>query len=222
MSRPRHTIAPFVSDDVVYEFSRRCVTVLVNLLSRPRVYGIEHIPRAGPLLIAANHSSYLDPIYVGATAPRDVFYMAKRSLFVGPLPPLWRAVHAFPVERGAPDIGALRAAMRLLKRGKAVLMFPEGSRSAGRDTTDARKGVGFLSTRTAAPVLPIYMEGVDRVLGRGQRWFRRSQVDIYIGSPLFFSRDVDIEEASRQVLLAIRALRENRGLFRLDCPWALG
>ena len=205
-----------------FDLSHRYAGLMLYCLTRMRVHDVERLPLTGRLIIASNHLSNLDPLAVATIAHRETCQMAKHTLFWEPLGSLIRYYNAFPVRRGEADIGAVRTALRVLRDEKALIMFPEGRRSDGRESLDARKGVGLLATRTGAPVSPVYISGMDRVLGRGQLWVRRGPVDVFVGEPLTFSRETPAEEAASEVLKAIRDLREKGAQNRLDCPWALG
>ncbi len=191
---------------LLFDLCHRYATWLLHQVGRMRVHNIERLPLTGRLIIASNHVSNLDPIVVGALAHRETCQMAKHTLFWWPLGSFIRCFNAFPVRRGEADIGAIRAALRALRDEKALIMFPEGRRTDGRDLLDARKGVGLIATRTGAPVLPVYVSGTDRVLGRGQLWIRRWPIEVFVGEPLCFPRETPAEEAAAEVLKAIREL----------------
>ncbi|OGL60141.1 MAG: hypothetical protein A3J27_07270 [Candidatus Tectomicrobia bacterium RIFCSPLOWO2_12_FULL_69_37] len=123
------------------------------------VSGLEGVPRQGPLIVAPTHRSYLDPIILSAFLPRVFYYMAKSELFEQPLlRPVLRFFGVFPVDRGAARGSTFRTALRLLRLGGAVVVFPEGG--IVEKTGDGMKaGVGALASMSAAPVLPVYLAG---------------------------------------------------------------
>jgi 1-acyl-sn-glycerol-3-phosphate acyltransferase len=210
---PRRT---YPSDRLTYDLCWRWSRALATVLGRARVHNLDRLPAEGPVLVAANHSSYLDPVFVGCVITRPTRYMAKDALFRGPLGVLLPALGAFPVKRGKTDPGAIRTAMRVLKDGQVLVLFPEGTRGEGEDLLDAQKGVGFLATRMGATVVPCYLDGVSEVLGRGQRWFRRRQVEIVFGEPRVYGREHDPGEAAEEVVAELRNLRASMGSLRLD------
>lgn len=214
----------YPSDDFVYAVCWAWSGALSSYLSHTRVHFSERIPETGPLLVAANHSSFLDPVYVGAMLTRPTRYMAKNTLFKRPFGGFLRRLGAFPVRRGEPDAGAIRTAMRVLKQGDALVMFPEGTRAQTdeADLREAQKGVGFLATRMGAVVVPVYVHGLSEVLGRGQRWFRRGQVDIVVGEPRRYAREDDPGEAAAEVVAEIARLRASIGSLRLDRSLRVG
>jgi 1-acyl-sn-glycerol-3-phosphate acyltransferase len=147
--------------------------------------GREHLPRRGPLLLAANHRSFLDPFVIGMLVRRPVYYMAKRELFAK----RWQAwllssLGAFPVDRGAGDAEAIDTARAILQRGDCVVVFPEGTRVRPGPLGAPRRGVGRLALETGAPVAPIAVIGTEDVR-RGWR-IRPRKVRLRVGRPLRF------------------------------------
>src|SRR5579864_2900572 len=109
-----------------------------------RVYGAENVPKDGPLIVACNHVSYLDPPVLGTASPRRIEYMAKRQLFEIPvLGSLISAVGAYPVDREGSATAAVKRSVEVLRRGGAIGIFPEGTRNL-EGTAEARTGVALL------------------------------------------------------------------------------
>jgi 1-acyl-sn-glycerol-3-phosphate acyltransferase len=147
--------------------------------------GREHLPRSGPLLLAANHRSFLDPFVIGTLVRRPVYYMAKRELFEKRwLAWLLNGLGAFPVDRGAGDKDAMDTARAILARGDCVVIFPEGTRVRPGPLGDPRRGVGRLALETGAPVVPVAAIGTEDVR-RGWR-IRPRKVRLRVGRPLLF------------------------------------
>jgi glycerol-3-phosphate dehydrogenase (NAD(P)+) len=143
----------------------------------------EHIPSSGPVLLAANHRSFLDPFVIGALTHRPVYYMAKRELFERPWPAwLLNSLGAFPVDRGAGDADAMATARAILDRGDCVVVFPEGTRVRPGPLGHPHRGVGRLALQTGAPVVPIAIIGTEDVR-RGWR-VRPRKVTLRCGPPL--------------------------------------
>ncbi len=152
---------------------------------RLRRIGSEHLRRSGPLLLAANHRSFLDPFVIGALTRRPVYYVAKRELFRRPWQArLLNALGAFPIDRGRGDEDAIATAREILARGDCVVIFPEGTRVRLGPLGAPRRGVGRLALETGAPVVPIAVIGTEDVR-RGWR-VRPRRVSIRCGAPLRF------------------------------------
>jgi 1-acyl-sn-glycerol-3-phosphate acyltransferase len=145
--------------------------------------GREHLPRSGPLLLASNHRSFLDPFVIGTLVRRPVYYMAKRELFEK-RGQAWilNALGAFPVDRGAGDHDAMATARAILARGDCVVIFPEGTRVRPGPLGEPRRGIGRLALETGAPVAPVAVIGSDAVR-RGWR-IRSRKVSLRVGAPL--------------------------------------
>jgi 1-acyl-sn-glycerol-3-phosphate acyltransferase len=147
--------------------------------------GSEHLPRSGPLLLAANHRSFLDPFVIGTLTRRPVYYMAKRELFARPWQArLLNALGAFPIDRGAGDQDAIATARAILERGDCVVIFPEGTRVRSGPLGAPRRGIGRLALETGARVVPVAVTGTDEVR-RGWR-VRPRKVRIRCGAALGF------------------------------------
>lgn len=149
--------------------------------------GREHIPGSGPVILAANHRSFLDPFVIGALTRRPVYYMAKRELFERP----WQgwilgSLGAFPIDRGRGDEHAMSTARAILERGDCVVIFPEGTRVRTGPLGQPHRGVGRLALQTGARVVPIAVMGSEDVR-RGWR-IRPRKVSLRCGRPLGFPR----------------------------------
>jgi glycerol-3-phosphate dehydrogenase (NAD(P)+) len=168
---------------VVYWIVRAAFVPFFLVYFRMQRVGREHLPRSGPLLLASNHRSFLDPFVVGTLVRRPVYYMAKRELFEK----RWQAwvlnaLGAFPVDRGAGDGDAMATAREILARGDCVVVFPEGTRVRPGPLGDPRRGIGRLALETGAPVAPVAVIGSDAVR-RGWR-IRSRKVRLRVGRPL--------------------------------------
>lgn len=169
----------------VYWVLRALLVPFFLLYFRMQRIGREHLPRSGPLLLASNHRSFLDPFVIGTLVRRPVYYMAKRELFEKRwLALILNALGAFPVDRGAADGDAMSTARTILERGDCVVIFPEGTRVRPGPLGDARRGIGRLALETGAPVAPVALIGTEDV--RNGWRIRPRKVRIRVGRPLLF------------------------------------
>jgi len=206
---------------VLYEILKPLVVLLMRAWFRLRVRGAEHIPSSGPALIVSNHQSILDPPVIGGAARRQIYFLAKAELFQIPLFGwLFRALHARPVRREGSDPGALRTAALLLEEGKALLVFPEGTRSLDGRLGRGKPGVGMLAVTSGAPVVPAYVSGTLEALPKGAAWPRRSQVSVSFGPALHFKTPISVgrkeryREAVEEMMRGIAQLREQSAKIR--------
>jgi 1-acyl-sn-glycerol-3-phosphate acyltransferase len=164
---------------LVYSGARFLLNGLVRVVSSWEVRGRENIPRTGGLIVASNHVSFFDPPLIGIATVRELHYLAKEELFRQPvLGPLIRTFNSIPIRRGVVDMSGLSKAMEVLRGGKALIMFPEGSRMRDGQLHPARPGVGMLAVGTDALIVPCYISGSDQP----GRWItRRSRLRVWFG-----------------------------------------
>jgi len=138
-------------------------------LFKIKVYGLEHIPE-GSYLVAPNHRSYLDPPVLNAVFPKHLTFIAKEELFRTPiLGILLPHMSALPIKRGAGDVQTLKLALELLHAGCRLCVFPEGTRAKPGEFLKPKLGIGLLAVKSKKPVLPVYIDGTDKVLPRGKK-----------------------------------------------------
>lgn len=172
---------------MIYSISRALILIFLKILFRLDAKGIENVPRQGGFILASNHASNLDPLALGAALPRKLNFMAKDSLFKNPLLRWWLLnVGAFPVKRESADISALREAMRRIKDGNGLLLFPEGTRRSDGTLEMPQGGIGFLAYKLNVPVIPAFISGTQRALPRGSRFIRPVKVSVHFGKPRSF------------------------------------
>jgi 1-acyl-sn-glycerol-3-phosphate acyltransferase len=141
------------------------VKPLMRTWFRIRLEGEEHIPEAGPVILASNHRSNMDPVLLASAVRRPVAFMAKAELFVGPLGWIMRWIGQFPVRRGGIDREALRRTDAVLARGSMLGLFPEGTRGDGGFSA-VHPGLAYIVVRQRCPVLPVAIFGTERVRRR--------------------------------------------------------
>jgi 1-acyl-sn-glycerol-3-phosphate acyltransferase len=186
-----------------------------RFLFRFRVVHRERMIQSGPVILAMNHQSYLDPPLAGITCDRPIYFLARRTLLNIPLlGGVLPKVNVIPVNQEGVDRTAIKALIRVLQAGNGVLIFPEGSRTMDGDLQPAEPGLGLVIARTLAPVVPMRIFGAREALPRGGGHLRLVPITIVIGEPIFFSA-ADLKPRgknlyaglSARVMKAIAALR---------------
>ncbi|MDZ4199164.1 MAG: lysophospholipid acyltransferase family protein [Kiritimatiellia bacterium] len=170
----------------VYAFFRVFFHILLRLFFRFRVVGIEKVPATGGCLLASNHASFLDPPALGGAIPfRLVHFMARRTL-MKPWGLRWvmPRLEIIPVDRVGGDVSALKAALRRLREGRMVALFPEGTRSIDGSLLPPRGGIGFLIAKAGVPVVPVYIGGSFQAWPRRRRFPRLHPITVTFGSPI--------------------------------------
>jgi glycerol-3-phosphate dehydrogenase (NAD(P)+) len=172
---------------IAYWLVRAILQPFFHIYFRLSRIGREHIPAAGPVILASNHRSFLDPFVIAVMARRPIYFVAKKELFVNrPIAWLLGALGAFPIDRHGGDQGAMATARAILERGDVVLIFPEGTRIRPGALGRPKRGVGRLALETGAPVVPIAVHGTEAV--RNGWRFRPHKVRIRAGAALTFPK----------------------------------
>ena len=201
------------------------------LAGRFQVVGLEGVPRTGALLICANHASTIDPPLIPAFLPRsDTWSLAKSEYFAASAGWRWlmRSYHAFPIVRHSADRGALGLAQRLLARGEALVVYPEGTRVESGGLMRAEPGAGFLARRSGALILPVALLGTRESMPKGARLPRRRRVEIRFGTAFKIApqrpdgRRVGNQEAADAIMVQVARLLppEMRGAYAEAQVWA--
>src|SRR5881394_3451559 len=154
---------------------------------RWRVFHPERVPLTGPVILAANHASFIDPPLVGSGLKREINYLARESLFRFPVVgAVLRAVNSVPVDRDGGGAAGLRAILDRLLAGGGIILFPEGTRTRDGNLRPARSGIGLTVIKSAAPVVPVRVFGTYAAFGRQYRFPRPKRVSVKYGKPMFF------------------------------------
>ena len=173
---------------VVYGLLWLLFNALGRLFFRYRVIGREHIPRRGGVLVAANHASYLDIPLLGCGIPRRVAFLGRQDLFPG-FRWFFQWLGWIPIRPDRLDREGFGKAIRLIKGGKVVVIYPEGSRTPDGRLRPGRPGIGVIVAETACPVIPAYIAGTHEALPVGASWIRCRPVQITYGKPINFTAD---------------------------------
>lgn len=156
-------------DSGLYTLCRWLAIPLFGGLYHCRVEGTGNLPREGAAIVITNHKSNIDPVVIGMICERPLRYMAKKELFGNAaLRKLIVTLGAFPIDRGAGDRAALVTSLEILTEGGVLLMFPEGHRKPDDAVHEFLPGVGMLALRSGAPVVPLAMDGTQRILRDGR------------------------------------------------------
>ena len=215
-------------ENLTYKTLRFIAHGTLKPLFRLQIEGAEHVPKEGPVLIASNHLSTLDPVVLAYGLPRPVAFIAKAELFKMPfLSWLLPRIYAIPLARGAGDLSAIKAAIRALNQGLAFGIFPEGTRSRTGKLQPFKTGAAAIAARTGALVVPAAVIGSDKAwpVGGGPRPFK--PVRVRFGQPLDFGRlplkKAALEAATRELEAAVAGLLPPEYLpedFRKELPQA--
>ena len=167
---------------MMYFIVRNFLKLFLIIFMGFRVYGKEKVPKKGAFILASNHVSHLDPPALASASPRVLHFMARQTLFDNRLLG-WviGSCGVFPVKRGEADIGAMKKAIRLLKSGEVLFVFPEGTRSESGEMSEAQPGMGYLSLMGGAPILTAYVEGTDKAMPKGANRIKLGRVSVYFG-----------------------------------------
>ena len=204
-----------------YRFLQRIIWIVVRVIVRADVTGVEHVPLSGPLIVSCNHLHALDIPAVGLVIPRwqAVFAADKwRGKFGGWV--LEHAAHVIYVTRGEADREAMNEALAILRSGGAVAVAPEGTRSRTGGLQTGRDGAVYLASRTGATIIPLAAWGQEQALG-AWRHLRRAEIHVRIGEPIHLppgaerARSAELHGYTDELMLAIaRMLPEQyRGMY---------
>ncbi len=197
-------------DTLLYRFAYSFIPPLWRLLYRMEISGREHFPLSGPVVLASNHRSNLDPFFLGVSTPRQIHFMAKAELWkVGALGWFVDRLGAFPINRGEADRQAVRKAREVLAAGAVLGIFPEGRRQRQGGFGEIHPGVTSFSLREGVVTIPVVMEGTERIM-QG-RMIRFPKVRVTFGPPLHLPAP-DVARAQRALLASTRLTEAFVGL----------
>lgn len=175
-----------------------------------KVHGVKNLPESGPVIMVCNHVSIWDPVVAACSVPRNVCFMAKEELFRNSvLGGIFRSLGAFPVKRGQGDTSAIRNSLKVLKEGKVLGLFPEGTRSKTGEMLKGFPGMILLMEKSQAPIVPVRVNGTRNLFTRG--W---GHLEVIIGEPILPEKlkapegvENRREWAADQIMKAIEDLR---------------
>lgn len=179
-----------------------------------RINGQEHLITEGPVLVASNHQSFLDPPLIGNLYKTEMVFLARKTLFVGFFKWLYPQWNAIPVDQDRPDMSSLKTIIRKLKEGHRVLVFPEGARTLDGNIGEAAPGIGLIAAKSGAVIQPVRISGARDALPRGSGRIRFARITVDIGPPIHLNPDElkssqgkgDYERITATIMSAIAAL----------------
>ena len=184
-------------NNLPYGILRAFLTPFLMLLFRPKVKGLRHVPASGPVIIASNHLSFSDSIFMPLVVPRKVTFLAKSEYFTSPGPKgllkklTFIALGQVPVDRsgGRRSEAALITGLKVLGEGKCLGIYPEGTRSPDGRLYKGRTGIARLAIESGCPVIPVAMFNTEKIQPTGTVIPKVMRVKMYFGEPMYFEGD---------------------------------
>ncbi|MBC8127998.1 MAG: 1-acyl-sn-glycerol-3-phosphate acyltransferase [Gloeobacteraceae cyanobacterium ES-bin-144] len=179
-----------------------------------RITGEEHLITEGPVLVASNHESFLDPPLIGNLYKTEMVYLARKTLFTPFTNWLYTRWNAIPVDQDRPDMSSLKTIIRKLKEGHRVLVFPEGERTTTGELGEAAPGIGLIAVKSGAVIQPVRISGARDALPRGSSRIRFARISVNIGPPIRLTPEErkaahgkeDYERIANRIMAAIEDL----------------
>jgi 1-acyl-sn-glycerol-3-phosphate acyltransferase len=205
-------------NNLPYGILRAFLTPFLMVLFRPKVKGLRHVPGSGPVIIASNHLSFSDSIFMPLVVPRKVTFLAKSEYFTSPGPKgllkkiTFIALGQVPVDRsgGRRSEAALITGLKVLAEGKCLGIYPEGTRSPDGRLYKGRTGIARLAIESGAPIIPVAMFNTEKIQPTGTVVPKVMRVEMIFGEPMFFEGDsTDLQhlrDVTDQIMETIQAL----------------
>lgn len=184
-----------------------------------RVVGEKHLITEGPVLVASNHQSYLDPPLIGNLYKDEMVYLARKTLFNRVTRWVYKNWNAIPVDQDRPDMASLKTIIRKLREGHRVLVFPEGSRTLDGNLGEAAPGIGLIAVKSGVPIQPVRIYGAREALPRGSGRIRFARITVSVGPAIRLTPEEiknakskeDYERIASRIMAAIEALGDHGG-----------
>jgi 1-acyl-sn-glycerol-3-phosphate acyltransferase len=205
-------------NNLPYGVLRAFLTPFLMVLFRPKVKGLRHVPGSGPVIIASNHLSFSDSIFMPLVVPRKVTFLAKSEYFTSPGPKgllkklTFIALGQVPVDRsgGRRSEAALITGLKVLAEGKCLGIYPEGTRSPDGRLYKGRTGIARLAIESGAPIIPVAMFNTEKIQPTGTVVPKVMRVEMIFGEPMYFEGDsTDLQhlrDVTDQIMQTIQAL----------------
>lgn len=212
-------------EDAAYSLLKAFLAPILMALFRPKVSGLRNVPNSGPLIIASNHLSFSDSIFMPLVVPRKVTFLAKSEYFTSPglkgfiKKITFIALGQVPVDRsgGRASEAALITGLRVLERGDCIGIYPEGTRSPDGRLYKGRTGIARMALESGAPVVPVAMHNTAEIQPTGKVVPRVRQVEMIFGEPMYFNGDPGNQQLLREITDEImRAIQKMSGQEYVD------
>jgi 1-acyl-sn-glycerol-3-phosphate acyltransferase len=205
--------APTPRPSPVWKFLQAIARIATTVLFDLKVYGARRVPQSGGVLLVSNHQSFLDPVLLGVRLNRPLSYMAKSGLFV--FPPFAWFLHflgAFPIRQNAADVRALKEAIERVKEGRALAIFPEGSRTSDGQLLPIEPGIALVIRKAKVTVVPAVIDGSFDAWPQHRKIFRPGRIRVLYGRPMDLSgmsREQVMETIAAQFRTMLAELQSN-------------
>lgn len=198
---------------VWFHFIRLICLTFFKIFHSFRTYGASSLP-PGPLILAPNHASYLDPPAAGCGLFRVTYYLARHTLFTPPICSwLLPSIGSIPVNQNSPGPSSLKNIFEVLKRNGTLVLFPEGQRTFDGTLGKAEPGIGMIAARANVPVVPVHIIGSHEAMPRNGNWHPFRPMQVVYGQPMRFQGDPknrdDFQKFADQIMAAIASLKAN-------------
>lgn len=199
--------------NLFYRLSALIIRLVLRINGGLDVKGKDNTLVDGGVIVASNHISYLDPPLIAAVLPRRATFMARKGLFNIPLLGLFIRHYAFPVDREKTLPSTIKEAVKRLKNGELLVIFPEGRRSKTGELLEGKPGIGMIASLSKVPIVPTLIIGSNKALPVGGRWLKRAKISIIFDSPIVLptekgSGDNLYENISKKIMDAIGELKK--------------
>jgi 1-acyl-sn-glycerol-3-phosphate acyltransferase len=191
---------PQVEMQPIYGVCHYLIGVVHSMFFRGDIIGVENLPASGGFLVAANHTSFFDPPFIGCQVPRQIAYFARKTLWKGGFSSWWLdSVGTIPVDRdGGQDVSAIKRVLKAIKDERGLILFPEGTRSLDGKLQPAKAGVGLIACRTQVPVVPTRIFGSFEAYGKGAKIPRCGTPVTGVFGPPSAAADYDVPSAGKE------------------------
>ncbi|CAN2204872.1 PlsC 1-acyl-sn-glycerol-3-phosphate acyltransferase [Candidatus Nanopelagicaceae bacterium] len=205
-------------NNLPYGILRAFLTPFLMILFRPKVKGLRQVPGTGPVIIASNHLSFSDSIFMPLVVPRKVTFLAKSEYFTSPGPKgllkklTFIALGQVPVDRsgGRRSEAALITGLKVLAEGKCLGIYPEGTRSPDGRLYKGRTGIARLAIESGAPIIPVAMFNTEKIQPTGTVVPKVMRVEMIFGEPMYFEGDstdlLHLRDITDKIMSTIQAL----------------